>query len=107
MSSLQTNPSSQTIAGDSRARLNSPAARPPYQTNPVPFPDTWNTHHAVNSNELAPSICVLPCTVCYHGGPKYQENHHGSDGLRIATSSPLTRPAPRVSGASELLLRKS
>src|ERR1035437_4688117 len=92
MSSLQTNPSSQALAGHSRARLPPhPAAPPPYQTNLVPFPDTWDTRHAVNSNELAPSICVLPCTVCYHGGPKSLENHYGSNGLRIATSSPPTR----------------
>src|SRR5450756_2066548 len=92
MSSLQTNPSSQTITGHSRARLTPyHAAPPPYQTNLVPFPDTWDTHHAVNSNELGPAICVLLWTVCYHGGPEYQENHYGSDGLRIAISIPPIR----------------
>src|ERR1019366_547369 len=66
MSSLQTKPSTQTITGQSRARLTPHPAPAPYQTNLVPFSDTWNSHHAVNSNDLAPSICVLPCTVCYH-----------------------------------------
>jgi hypothetical protein len=66
MSSLQTNPPPQTTTGDSCARLPPPAAPLPYQTNLVPFPDTWNTRRTVNSNDLAPSLCVLPCTVCYH-----------------------------------------
>src|ERR1019366_9499075 len=92
MNSLEKNPSSQGTTGHSRARLPPhPAAPRPYQKNPVPFPDTWDTRHAVNSDELAPSICVLPCTVCYHGGPKSQKNHYGSDGLRIAISTPPTR----------------
>jgi hypothetical protein len=39
------------------------------QTNLIPFPDTRPainsiSRPAVNSHELDPPICVLPCTLC-------------------------------------------